>query len=138
MTFIMSKSAFSQELAVPGDYHWQNRILLVFASPDENKFEKQLQIFSAEEAGLQERELVIFKIRDRQVIHPTGKTFGKVSARQLREQYEVKREEFAVVLIGKDGSQKLKQEEILETDKLFAIIDAMPMRRREMREDRGD
>lgn len=39
---------------------------------------------------------------------------------------------FAVVLIGKDGGEKLRRSAPLATDELFAVVDAMPMRRAEM------
>jgi hypothetical protein len=41
---------------------------------------------------------------------------------------------FSVVLIGKDGGEKLRRATPLSPDELFAIVDAMPMRRAEMRE----
>ena len=40
---------------------------------------------------------------------------------------------FTLTLIGKDGGQKLTRDTVLAPDELFAIIDAMPMRRQEMR-----
>ena len=39
---------------------------------------------------------------------------------------------FEVLLVGKDGGVKLRQETPLSVDDLFATIDAMPMRQREM------
>jgi hypothetical protein len=42
-----------------------------------------------------------------------------------------------VLLIGKDGGVKLRAEEPLPAAEFFALIDTMPMRRREMRE-RGE
>jgi hypothetical protein len=41
---------------------------------------------------------------------------------------------FSVVLIGKDGGEKLRRPTPLAPDELFALVDAMPMRRAEMRE----
>jgi hypothetical protein len=38
------------------------------------------------------------------------------------------------VLIGKDGGEKLRRTTPLSPEELFAIVDAMPMRRAEMRE----
>ena len=40
---------------------------------------------------------------------------------------------FSVVLIGKDGGEKLRRATPLSPEELFAIVDAMPMRRAEMR-----
>ena len=41
---------------------------------------------------------------------------------------------FRVVLIGKDGGVKLRQEEPISVADLFALIDSMPMRKQEMRQ----
>ena len=44
-----------------------------------------------------------------------------------------KRPHFEIVLIGKDGGEKFSSPEPITPDRLFEIIDAMPMRRDEMR-----
>lgn len=41
---------------------------------------------------------------------------------------------FSVVLIGKDGGEKLRRTTPLAPADLFALVDAMPMRQAEMRE----
>lgn len=41
---------------------------------------------------------------------------------------------FSVVLIGKDGGEKLRRTTPLPPADLFALVDAMPMRQAEMRE----
>jgi hypothetical protein len=54
---------------------------------------------------------------------------------ELRKTLGVKKD--AIVLIGKDGSVKASWNEIVDPIIVFEIIDAMPMRRQEMRERRG-
>jgi len=46
---------------------------------------------------------------------------------------EAKQGAFTVVLIGKDGGEKLRREEGANLGEIFGLIDTMPMRRREMR-----
>ncbi|MEK6479935.1 DUF4174 domain-containing protein [Catalinimonas sp. 4WD22] len=134
----MANPALSQEIQVPGSYHWKNRILLLFSSNQGDMFQQQAEIFDAKRTGMKERDLVLFYIKHDTVEAPDGKKYEKKAAEQLRKQFQVADDAFSVILIGKDGTQKLKQEELLSTDKLFAIIDAMPMRKREMREDDGN
>lgn len=43
-------------------------------------------------------------------------------------------EQAAAVLVGRDGGVKVRSDEPVPTPDLFARVDAMPMRRREMRE----
>jgi hypothetical protein len=42
-------------------------------------------------------------------------------------------EAFEIILIGLDGGIKLRKNDIVSREELFSIIDAMPMRRNEMR-----
>jgi hypothetical protein len=51
----------------------------------------------------------------------------------LYKKYRVKKNEFLVVLIGKDGTEKYRANKVVALNELFAIIDAMPMRRAEIR-----
>ncbi len=51
---------------------------------------------------------------------------------RLREQFEVGDDEFRVILVGKDGGVKLKENTAISTCRLFGIVDGMPMRRQEM------
>ena len=46
--------------------------------------------------------------------------------------HSIKNERFSILLIGKDGGEKLRSHEIPDLDTLFALIDGMPMRPREM------
>ena len=39
---------------------------------------------------------------------------------------------FSVLLIGKDGGEKLRVNEVPDLQAIYAVVDAMPMRSREM------
>ena len=83
--------------------------------------------------GLNERDIVvIFVIED--AVSTKGRPAGPVSAVDLREVYGALPHEFRVVLVGKDGGVKLRQEEPISAADLFALIDSMPMRKQEMRQ----
>lgn len=58
---------------------------------------------------------------------------GSTLANNLRKRYRVDDKEFLIILIGKDGSEKLRSDTVVSPDKLYALIDAMPMRREETR-----
>lgn len=133
----MANMAYTQNINIPGSHNWKNRILLVFSSHDNVQIDQQLNLFSAHQAGMDERDLIVFKVLSDKVIQPQGKEYDKNAAEKLRRQYNVDENDFTVILIGKDGTEKLRQQKVLSIDKLFATIDAMPMRRREMRNSDG-
>lgn len=41
---------------------------------------------------------------------------------------------FGLSLVGKDGGEKFRSTNVVPVEDLFALVDAMPMRRREIRE----
>ncbi len=90
-------------------YRWKNRVLVVETpSETDDAFAEQLARFEATAADLSERDLVV-------------KT-------------QTGAENFQVSLYGKDGGRKWRQSEPLDMDTLFALIDSMPMRQAEMRQ----
>ena len=61
-----------------------------------------------------------------------GRVLDANSARQLADRYTVGGSTFAVVLIGKDGSQKFRVDAVPNLQTVYAVIDGMPMRGQEM------
>ena len=88
-------------------HQWRHRVLVIDA-PEQltEDYRRQLASLDAAKAGLEERDL--------QVVTRTGAPA------------------FRVRLVGKDGGVKLDQATPLGVTTLFALIDAMPMRRAEM------
>lgn len=125
--------AYSQSIEIPGPYKWKNRIVLVFSPEKSTNIEKQMAVFSNHQKGMQERDLLVFEIRNESIYHPNGDRDGKKAADRLRNKYRIAENEFSVILIGKDGTEKLRQSEVLNAEKLFTIIDGMPMRRQEIK-----
>jgi len=101
-----STTASSMDLT---PYQWKNRVLLITApNQEDTNYRNQAAALMSVYPGLMERDLIVLT------------TFEAAA--------------FTVTLIGKDGGVKLKRDEMLSSAELFAIIDAMPMRRAEMRD----
>jgi hypothetical protein len=131
--FVMNLSA--QDLK---KHKWNNRILIVRTiHKDSDQFQSQLNQFKENQNGLMERKLILYSIvgENYEVVkfnNEGSDIKGKVS-KQFKLQYFKNNEDFKVVLIGLDGSVKLEQQTILTIEKLYSKIDAMPMRRSELR-----
>ena len=69
--------------------------------------------------------------RDLQVRYLLG---AREEAAEARARWNVDSGESVALLIGRDGGVKLRTGLPVDTDKIFALIDTMPMRRREMAE----
>ena len=103
-------------------YLWENRVIVVFSPDDANaELLEQRQRVQLNRSGFEERDLVVVEI---------------VGAKDngLRKRFKTEVGSFRVLLIGKDGTLKDQSSRAFETRRLFEVIDAMPMRRREMRE----
>ena len=117
------------------DYRLEARIVLLFAPADDTPLlVAQRAVFDAAAAGLAERDVVVHTVLAETVTPDLG-TLPQDEPAALRARYDVAADAFAAILIGKDGTQKLRSETVLMPDRLFAEIDAMPLRLREMNDD---
>ncbi|MBU2962380.1 DUF4174 domain-containing protein [Citreicella sp. C3M06] len=102
-----------------GEMRWQYRPVLLFApSSDDPTYMRQMALFDAARAALAERDIVVLSDTEPK------------AASYLRQGFQPGG--FRLVLVGKDGGVKLEQTEVLPPDALFAVIDRMPMRQREI------
>lgn len=103
-------------------YKWKNRVVLLFA-PDyeDQKLKKQLAAIKLAEQGYKERSIRIV----------TCATDSAV-VQALRNRFEINSNQFLFLLIGKDGSEKMRSEEMVTPLVFFSFIDKMPMRRWEI------
>jgi hypothetical protein len=103
------------------EYNGKNRVLVVLApSVDSPLLQRQRSINTESSKGFSERDLVV--VEEQQDGGPLHQKFG------------VRAGGFGLVLIGKDGHAAFKRSEPITAGELFRLIDAMPMRRDEMRQ----
>lgn len=104
-------------------YRWRSRVLVLSApGPDDPRLAAQRAILASGRPGIAERDLV--------VVEALG---DGPEAAALRMRLGLPARSFRAVLVGKDGGAKLTSEAPIPSQDLFATIDAMPMRRSEMR-----
>lgn len=117
-------------------YRWKNRPVVVIAgSGGEASLAEQRRIFASNRAGLAERDIVVVWVSGNTVSADLGPGPGMTAA-QLRARFSAPADGFRVILVGKDGGAKLTQSSPLSTATLFGTVDAMPMRRDEIRRSR--
>jgi hypothetical protein len=98
-------------------FRWEARPIVIFAEDGDPRLAEQLERFEAARDALLERDNVI--------VVDTGRDTP------LRARFEP--EGFTVILVGKDGGEKLRLGRVADPAEIGALIDTMPMRRREMR-----
>ena len=114
-------------------YTWKNRPLIIFSpSQTSPELERQRLIIQDDIVGFRDRDMVVLEIVGETVQNRLG-VRANASAAAFRQYYKVNRQQFRVFLIGKDGGIKLRSASAIRANRLFNLIDAMPMRKNEMR-----
>ena len=130
MIFSCNNSPMNAQLL--NDYRWENRIVLVMTNDETlETYQKQLQLL-ASSTEMKERKLLICKVMPNQYTLGLD-NFDWIKTSELYRKFHSKNTDFEVILIGLDGGVKLRQTDILTTEKLFSTIDVMPMRRAELK-----
>ena len=129
LVFVFEKSSaihhhkrISENLLIGTPYLWKNRILLI----NIDKYEKTIQDFIKKECQIINRKLKIFVKKKKYFvdIKDSGNKFF------LDSKFK-----FKVLLIGIDGEIKYQSDEIENLIKYFSIIDNMPIRQTEIKDD---
>ena len=108
--------------------------MLIFApTAQERAYVEQAAAFADHDAAIVDRHLLIGHFPTNSTGSFAGEAVSVAGNADLREQFGVGTGDFAVLLIGKDGGVKLRSDVPLTADRIFATIDSMPMRQREMR-----
>jgi Domain of unknown function (DUF4174) len=98
------------------------RRILIFAPDSANvSFINQNRIFQKEDAACVQRDIIV----EYYVFKSRGVRFF--------DKYQVSKNDFTLLLIGKDGFVKLRSKEVMAAERIYALVDAMPMRKDEMR-----
>ncbi len=116
------------------DYLWENRPLVLFA-PDAGHpiLAAQSEALEGQTEALRERNIVFIDVIG-EMTTIDGLDASGLKADALRRRYGVASGEAAALLVGKDGGVKVRNAAAIESSTLFETIDAMPMRRYEMRQ----
>jgi hypothetical protein len=116
------------------NYVWRKRVLLVFAPNAQNeRFKLQVAALKAGKAGFEERDVVVLNIFTQSGVDEKNKPINAEKVMALRKKYVVSDNEFKVILIGKDGGSKKANAQPFENQQLLNLIDAMPMRKDEVK-----
>lgn len=114
-------------------------LLLLFLTMNLFQFsdKRKVLLFSTDKNNsllIQQQKILnkdIKEIQERDIVAETY-TLGEKN-RDIFKKYKALDQPFLFVLIGKDGGEKLRSSTPVNNQKLFGLIDQMPMRQGEMR-----
>ncbi|MDX1588299.1 MAG: DUF4174 domain-containing protein [Oleiphilaceae bacterium] len=113
------------------DLQWKHRIILVNASGP-SQAETAVETLRSARGEVEDRDILWFVVTDNSLASNRPDP-GKAMERSVRETLTSRSGGQSVILIGKDGGVKDRSES-LDLERIFSVIDRMPMRVREMRQ----
>ena len=116
-------------------YRWRNRVLFIGAvSPDDGRAVALKRSLEDRRREVLERDLVVVRVYENGTGSRNGVPLSPDEVRQVRGGFSIGMGACVVVLVGKDGTEKLREPCAVDLEDIFAVIDAMPMRQQEMRQ----
>ncbi|ADR20109.1 hypothetical protein MATR_22780 [Marivirga tractuosa] len=118
------------------DFQWKNRLLIIYTADQKStQLDKQLAEITRNKEGYNERDLKVIILKNQKVEIWNSNKNHLLDFHQIIKELNIEEKQpLQNLLIGKDGGVKLKSNSTISNEKLFRIIDAMPMRQREMRD----
>ena len=134
--FTAMTSAFADQNPLAA-YQWQNRIVLLYAQKqNDERLRSQRESLLQHQDALADRELVVLRVTEDE---PPEAVFENISGSgffgNLIDFFDLGQDDFTLLFIGKDGTEKLRRNKVTEPREIFDLIDSMPMRQREMKRD---
>jgi hypothetical protein len=127
----MSMALTGQNL---NNHQWKNRVILIITKDATSKiYTSQIEEFTTYIEEFQERKLITYKVLPNKFKLESNIDKSWKKGSDLYSKYNRSNSDFRVLLIGLDGSIKIDQKEILTAKSLLSTIDAMPMRRTELK-----
>jgi hypothetical protein len=119
---------YSQDLT---DYQWKNRIILLKdTNLDSDWLQAQLKRLNSRQKEFLNREVLFLLLTDTSVYNEKREVMT-LQADSIVSNYGLTNF-VGLVLIGKDGGTKLKEEFIVNPSTIIKLIDNMPMRKTEI------
>ncbi|MBT6208592.1 MAG: DUF4174 domain-containing protein [Woeseia sp.] len=114
-------------------YQWKNRVLIVSApTEDDRNLIEQHDAVTLTRDEFASRDIVLVTLLDEEISTAENRELTTGETVTAREALDIRPGSFALRLIGKDGSIKFSGEVATSMAEIFALIDSMPMRQREM------
>ncbi|CAN5510880.1 DUF4174 domain-containing protein [soil metagenome] len=116
-----------------------NRALLIFARESTDpSYARQQHLLENQASELADRDLIFIPVLYKRMptdANQASPVFASdTEQKHLRSRYNIQPQEFAVLLLGKDGGEKLRSRTPVTMEKLSHLIDSMPMRQQEIRQ----
>ncbi|WP_059014653.1 DUF4174 domain-containing protein [Mycobacterium sp. M26] len=137
LAVLLVSTALGSAIAVAaelGDYRWERRPLLVFGpTHNDPRLAETVRRIDATRCDFTSRDMVLGQVLAAGGSTLDGQPIDAEASQRLRAQFAIDADAFTVVLIGKDGGEKFRVTGIPDLQRIYTVIDGMPMRSNEIR-----
>ena len=113
-------------------HQWKKRLLLMITDDINNEiYKNQITELKSHSKDLKERKLMVYHIKNDSCKTGLTENTNWQKSNILFNTYRKTNAPFEILLIGLDGSVKLRQSKLLQCKDLFSVIDVMPIRKPE-------
>nr|WP_295922259.1 DUF4174 domain-containing protein [uncultured Dyadobacter sp.] len=102
------------------------QVLLFYTESGLEKQTEQSKILTAHQKDVDERDIRVKSL-----------SYSKSNLAEWKKWNVDTGTPFTFILVGRDGGEKLRSSEVVTAEKLFGLIDAMPMRKNEVERSRS-
>ena len=137
----MLKSLFAEVLGVGIDpqhgggslagFEWRYRVIVIFTDETRVKSERQAGMLMEDIEALHRRDIVVLEVLHDEVEVLFGPD-DHLNPHAIRSDLDVPEGQFSLLLVGKDGTVKLRTEQLVPADQIFSWIDQIPMQETDM------
>ena len=136
LIMIMTAKAEDTPNSLLESHLWEDRVVMLFAKDEANAmYMQQRDAFANTQDALTERDVIIYDIVRYSHVKQNNAILPHISAQTFFDAFnaQTNNHPFTLLLIGKDGTIKRTEHNMVPPESLFRDIDAMPMRQREIK-----
>lgn len=109
-------------------HRWNEWVILVFANDMENEnLKTQWQSRQKDLPKYRDHDLIMYVVLTDEVLNDNREKISEQGAAELRQRFEVRPDEFRVILLAKDGSERINSSYPVSSQKLFTTVDTAPL-----------
>ena len=124
--FLISLPAVAQqtETFLPKLFNHEKRIFLIFSpSPDDNRYEKQMNVLIENQEVLTRAEVALYKLFEEDGYNANNQRIVTAQVLKLRQQFDIADEEFALMYVTVNGQVQMKRNQLSTITEILTLLD---------------
>lgn len=110
---------------IPKLFHNEDRIFLLFSPSVENtQYQQQMNVLIDNQDYLEEREVALYKLFEREGYNPENKSLVSAHVLQLREHFDIQDDQFALLYVTVNGVVQMRKETVVNIETITEVLNS--------------